>query len=225
MFILTPGLTRYKEWVAKVIRTGADTLKILTWLLILSVAGCAQLPKWQSDAALGQPLAEDSLLTQTERLANNLFASLGPLPYGKLGVVSFTELESLALSRANHSLNMLGLQLQETMIAVSTQRGFKVVEIRAANEISLFTDHERLLTRDPSEISQFVDVRYMIVGTLFQGTDNTTVNARLLDLQENVVIAAVSEQIPNTVIGLNTNQIQMKHQKMYRSSLSQESSK
>jgi TolB-like protein len=200
-------------------------VKILTLLLILLFAGCAQLPQGQSNAAQGQTIAEDTLLTHTENLANMLFANLGPLDYGKLGVVSFTELESLALSRANHSLNMLGLQLQESMIAISAQRGFKVVEIRTAKQISLFTDHERLLTRDQSEINETVDVRYMVVGTLFQGTQYTTVNARLLDLQEGVVVTAVSGQIPNTVIGLNTNQIQMKNQKLYRSSLLEVSSK
>jgi TolB-like protein len=210
---------------AKVIRIGAYTLKILTLLLILSVAGCTQLPDGQSSAAQGQIFAEDTLLYRTERLANKLFANLGPLAYGKLGVVSFTELESLALSQANYSLNMLGLQLQESMIAISAQRGFKVVEIRAAKQISLFNDHERLLTREQSEINDTVDVRYMVVGTLSQGAQHTTVNARLLDLQESVVVTAVSEQIPNTIIGLNTNQIQMKHQKLYRSSLLEVSSK
>ena len=35
----------------------------------------------------------------------------------------------------------------------------------------------------------------------------------------NGVIAAVSDNVPNSVIGLNANQIQMKHNKLYRSSL------
>ena len=105
------------------------------------------------------------------------------------------------------------------MLAVSTQRGFNVVEIRAANQVQLFKDYEKLLSRDSADISKDIDVRYMVVGTLLQGNQTTTINARLLDLREGTVIAAVSDNIPNSVIGLNANQIQMKHNKLYRSSL------
>ncbi|WP_339771905.1 FlgO family outer membrane protein [uncultured Paraglaciecola sp.] len=194
-------------------------MKILLSFLLLSLAGCSHLPSWQEDAEVRQVVAEEPLLMHTERLANNLFSSLAPIEYGNLAVVSFTELETLALSKANHSLNMLGLQLQESMLAVSTQRGFNVVEIRAANQVQLFKDYEKLLSRDSADISKDIDVRYMVVGTLLQGNQTTTINARLLDLREGTVIAAVSDNIPNSVIGLNANQIQMKHNKLYRSSL------
>lgn len=194
-------------------------MKIFLSLLALILSGCAHLPSWQEDAEEGQIVAEEPLLLHTEQIANKLFASLTPIEYGNLAVVSFTELESLALSKANHSLNMLGLQLQESMLSVSTQRGFNVVEIRAANQVQLFKDHERLLSRDSGDISKDIDVRYMVVGTLLQGNQMTTVNARLLDLREGTVVAAVSDNVPNSVIGLNANQIQMKHNKLYRSSL------
>ncbi|MGY0577280.1 MAG: FlgO family outer membrane protein [Paraglaciecola chathamensis] len=194
-------------------------MKIFLSLLALILSGCAHLPSWQEDAEEGQIVAEEPLLLHTEQIANKLFASLAPIEYGNLAVVSFTELETLALSKANHSLNMLGLQLQESMLSVSTQRGFNVVEIRAANQVQLFKDHERLLSRDSGDISKDIDVRYMVVGTLLQGNQMTTVNARLLDLREGTVIAAVSDNVPNSVIGLNANQIQMKHNKLYRSSL------
>ena len=194
-------------------------MKIFLSLLALILSGCAHLPSWQEDAEEGQIVADEPLLLHTEQIANKLFASLTPIEYGNLAVVSFTELESLALSKANHSLNMLGLQLQESMLSVSTQRGFNVVEIRAANQVQLFKDHERLLSRDSGDISKDIDVRYMVVGTLLQGNQMTTVNARLLDLREGTVIAAVSDNVPNSVIGLNANQIQMKHNKLYRSSL------
>jgi TolB-like protein len=199
--------------------SGADVLKILLSFLLLSLTGCSHLPSWQEDAEVRQVVAEEPLLMHTERLANNLFSSLAPIEYGNLAVVSFTELETLALSKANHSLNMLGLQLQESMLAVSTQRGFNVVEIRAANQVQLFKDYEKLLSRESADISKDIDVRYMVVGTLLQGNQTTTINARLLDLREGTVIAAVSDNIPNSVIGLNANQIQMKHNKLYRSSL------
>jgi TolB-like protein len=194
-------------------------LKIILGVLLLFLAGCAHFPPWQDDAEEGQAVTEEPLLLYTEQIANKLFSNMQPIEYGNLAVVSFTELESLALSKANYSLNMLGLQMQESMLAISTQRGFKVVEIRAANQVKLFSDHERLLSRDSAEISKDVDVRYMVVGTLMQGSQTTTVNARLLDLQEGIVIAAVSGDVPNKAIGLNANQVQMKHNKLYRSSL------
>lgn len=204
---------------------GEHILKIFICLMLVAISGCAQLQPWQHDAAHRQALAEETLLAHSQKLANSLFANLQPLPYGKLAVVSFTELQSLTLSEANQPLNMLGLQLQESMITISAQRGFQVVEIRAGKEISLSANHEGYLSREQSAIADSQDIRYMIVGTLFEGTDNTTVNARILDVQQGVIVAAVSDQIPNAIIGLNTNQIQMKQQQLYRSALSQESSK
>ena len=113
--------------------------------------------------------------------------------------------------------NMLGLQLQESMITVASQRGYQVKELRAGQAVEVFSDHERLLTRDLTDLATQQAVRYIIVGTLNQAEQYTTVNARMVDIQTNTVVAAASDLIPAEVLGA-TEQVQLRQQKLYRQS-------
>ena len=60
-------------------------------------------------------------------------------------------------------------------------------------------------------------LRYVIVGTLNQAEQYTTVNARMVDIQTNTVVAAASDLIPAEVLGA-TEQVQLRQQKLYRQS-------
>ncbi|MFC0050227.1 FlgO family outer membrane protein [Rheinheimera tilapiae] len=185
--------------------------------LSASLAACQQQPDRQESAAMVQEVAVGPILMYTERLAGRLFAGVQPLPKGALAVVSFTELRSLTPDPYNLSQNLLGLQLQESMIAVASQRGYQVKELRAGQAVEVFSDHERLLTRDLTDLATQQAVRYIIVGTLNQAEQYTTVNARMVDIQTNTVVAAASDLIPAEVLGA-TEQVQLRQQKLYRQS-------
>lgn len=192
-----------------------------SYLLLLALASCLvacqQQPVRQQSAAVVQDVAVAPILMYTERLAGRLFSGVQPLPKGALAVVTFTELRNLAPDPYNLSQNLLGLQLQESMIAVASQRGYQVKELRAGQALEVFADHERLLTRDLTELATQQSVRYVIVGTLNQAEQYTTVNARLVDIQTNTVVAAASDVIPAHALGA-TEQVQLRQQKLYRQS-------
>lgn len=190
---------------------------VLMLMTCLSVTACQPLASRQSPAEPLQGNAPTPALVYTERLADQLFTGLGPIQKGAIAVVSFTELKSLAPDPYNLSLNLLGLQLQESMITVASQRGYQVKELRLAKAISVYGDHERQLSRALSELAVQQSVRYVIVGTLNQSEFYTTVNARLVDIQSNSVIAAASNVIPAEVLG-STEQLQLRQQKLYRTS-------
>ena len=179
--------------------------------------GCQPLVKRQTAAVPMQSNAAAPVLVYTERLADQLFMGLAPIQKGAIAVVSFTELKSLAPDPYNLSLNLLGLQLQESMIAVASQRGYQVKELRLAQAVSVYADHERQLSRDLTQLATQQSVRYVIVGTLNQSEFYTTVNARLVDIQTNSVMAAASDVIPAEVLG-SSEQIQLRQQKLYRTS-------
>ncbi|MDZ7869482.1 MAG: FlgO family outer membrane protein [Rheinheimera sp.] len=185
--------------------------------LSASLVACQQQPERQETATMVQDVAVGPVLMYTERLAGRLFAGIQPLPKGALAVVSFTQLHSLAPDPYNLSQNLLGLQLQESMIAVASQRGYQVKELRAGQAVEVFSDHERLLTRKLTELATQQAVRYVIVGTLNQAEQYTTVNARMVDIQTNTVVAAASDLIPAEVLGA-TEQVQLRQQKLYRES-------
>lgn len=193
-------------------RTGAVSI-------LLALTACVQLPERQQSAIEAehrtQQLAVTPLLYYSERLADRLFQDLGPITPGAMAVVSFTGLQTLAPDPYNLSQNMLGLQLQESMITVASQRGYQVRELRLAAQVKVYPDHERMLSRDITELATAQSVRYVIAGTIHQAENYTTVNARLVDIQSNTVIAAASDLIPANVLG-STEQVQLRQQQLYR---------
>jgi len=189
------------------------TLGLTVWL----TSACQPIVKRQTAAAPVQSNAAAPVLVYTERLADQLFTGLAPMQKGAIAVVSFTELKSLAPDPYNLSLNLLGLQLQESMITVASQRGYLVKELRLAKAVSIYADHERQLSRDLAELAIQQSVRYVVVGTLNQSEFYTTVNARLVDIQTNSVVAAASDVIPAEVLG-SAEQLQLRQQKLYRTS-------
>lgn len=180
----------------------------------LSAAGVQQV----AAEPTGEPMkVEGPLLYYTERVADRLFTGLKPLVRGPVAVVSFTELRSLAPDPYNVTLNMLGLQLQESMLTVATQRGYQVKELRLGQSVQMYADHERMLTRQLTELAAEQSVRYIIVGTLNQSEQYTMVNARMVDVQSNQVVAAASDIVPAQVLG-TTEQVQLRQQRLYRNS-------
>lgn len=192
-------------------------LKIMVWIMcLLMISSCAQDPERQHSARGKQQVAITPVLYYTERIADRLFQDLGPIPDGTIAVVSFTELKSLAPDPFNLSMNLLGLQLQESMLTVASQRGYKVKELRLASQVKVFSDHERILSRDVTELATQQSVRYVIAGTLNQAENYTTVNARLVDIQSNTIIAAASDLVPANVLG-TAEKVQFRQQQLYRS--------
>lgn len=172
----------------------------------------------QAIAATGMPAPDNApLLFYTERVADRLFQGVAPLPRGPIAVVSFTEMRGLKPDPYNVSMNMLGLQLQESMLTVASQRGYDVKEIRLADAIAIYPDHEQMLTRDLTRLAQQQSVRYIIVGTMNQSEQFTTVNARMVDVQTHQVVAATSDLVPATVLG-STEDVQLRQQRLYRNS-------
>jgi TolB-like protein len=83
--------------------------------------------------------------------------------------------------------------------------------------VKIYADHERMLSRDISELAMQQSVRYVIAGTLNQSENYTTVNARLVDIQSNTVVAAASDLVPSSVLG-SAEQVQLRQQMLYRNS-------
>ncbi|MFC4656973.1 FlgO family outer membrane protein [Rheinheimera marina] len=183
------------------------------------LTGCSLLPDGQETAsptARSAPKkAEQPLLFYTERLADQLFAELGPIAIGQVAVVTFVDADTLKPEPAHFRFRQLGLQLQESMQTVASQLGYQVVELRATNQISLYAEHEQGLSRELAELAKQQQVRFVIAGTMTQGDYDTTVNAKLVDTEHNRVIAAASNLIPQLAFDQN-EKVRMRQDKLYR---------
>lgn len=157
------------------------------------------------------------LLYYTERLADQLFHKLQPLESGAIAVTTFTDVQLMAPDTSRHASYNASLQLQESMQTVATQLGYQVSEIRLNDAVLVHSGFENSLGRDVSQLAQNQQARYVITGTLTDGELNITVNAKLIDLKSQRVLAAASSVIPVAVLWPN-EQLQLRHNKLYRNS-------
>lgn len=189
-------------------------------ITVLLLCSCSLLPEGQEvadPAELSTASAHPPLLFYTERLADQLFHKLRPLESGAIAVTTFTDVQLMAPDISRKANYNAALQLQESMQTVATQLGYQVSEIRLNDAVLVHSGYENSLGRDLSQLSQNQQARYVITGTLTEGEVHITVNAKLIDLKNQQVLAAASSVIPLDVLWPN-EQLQLRHNKLYRNS-------
>ncbi|MBY0417882.1 MAG: hypothetical protein K2W88_07460 [Pararheinheimera sp.] len=189
-------------------------------MTVLLLCSCSFLPQGQDVAEpvqLSKAEQHPPLLFYTERLADQLFYKLQPLEAGAIAVTTFADVQLMAPDISRNSSYNASLQLQESMQAVATQLGYQVSEIRLNDAVAIHPGFENALGRDLNQLRQNQQARYVITGTLTEGEVHITVNAKLIDLKSQQVLAAASSVIPVAVLWPN-EQLQLRHNKLYRNS-------
>lgn len=189
-------------------------------ITVLLLCSCSSLPQGQDIAdpvKISKAEQQPPLLFYTERLADQLFHKLQPLESGAIAVTTFADVQLMAPDTSRKSSYNASLQLQESMQTVATQLGYQVSEIRLNDAVLVHPGFENALGRDVSQLAQNQQARYVITGTLTEGEAHITVNAKLIDLKSQQVLAAASSVIPVAVLWPN-EQLQLRHNKLYRNS-------
>lgn len=189
-------------------------------ITVLLLCSCSSLPQGQDIAdpvKVSEAEQHPPLLFYTERLADQLFHKLQPLESGAIAVTTFADVQLMAPDTSRKSSYNASLQLQESMQTVATQLGYQVSEIRLNDAVLVHPGFENSLGRDLSLLAQNQQARYVITGTLTEGEVHITVNAKLIDLKSQQVLAAASSVIPVAVLWPN-EQLQLRHNKLYRNS-------
>lgn len=189
-------------------------------ITVLLLCSCSSLPQGQDIAVpvtVSKAEQHPPLLFYTERLADQLFHKLQPLESGAIAVTTFADVQLMAPDTSRKSSYNASLQLQESMQTVATQLGYQVSEIRLNDAVLIHPGFENSLGRDLSLLAQNQQARYVITGTLTEGEVHITVNAKLIDLKSQQVLAAASSVIPVAVLWPN-EQLQLRHNKLYRNS-------
>lgn len=189
---------------------------------LLAGASCSLLPQRQESANEEALLNSSSrniepLLFYTEQIAEQLFYKLAPLEAGAIVVTTFGDVQTLAPNVSQHSRLNAALQLQESMQTVAAQLGYQVSEARLNRAVLVETTSELVLSRDLAELAHVPGARYVITGTLTEGPQALTVNAKLIELGSSQVKAAASGLIPVQAFGI-AEQLQLRQNKLYRQS-------
>jgi TolB-like protein len=109
----------------------------------------------------------------------------------------------------------LGLQIQESLMTFATQAGLKVIEYKTLPTIKISAHADKMLSRQVNELNPTISADYFLTGTYTLQESNTIVNIRLIQIPENIVLAAATDYVPNNVMW-SASKISMKNNKIYR---------
>jgi TolB-like protein len=109
----------------------------------------------------------------------------------------------------------LGLQIQESLMTFATQAGLKVIEYKTMPNIKISNQADKMLSRQVDELNSDVSADYFLTGTYTLQESNTIVNIRLIQMPENIVLAAATDYVPNDTMW-SSSKVTLKNNQIYR---------
>ncbi len=170
-----------------------STTLLLGAVFVISACAHPVARDWQAKPILDVDLI-DSSYEAADRLMENLITDLDASK--TLLVASFVDIDNVERS------NTLGRMVSEQISSRISQHGFGVIEIKLREQLSVRPETgELLLSRDYTALRDGNDAQAVVVGSYALGQNKLYVNARIVRLNDNVVIAAHNYSLP---IGTNT---------------------
>ncbi|MEM0516604.1 FlgO family outer membrane protein [Pseudoalteromonas sp. YIC-827] len=191
----------------------------------LALTACAQSESsiLHSERSQDGQLSTQAIHGHTQRLAEQLLARThGNEKYqgefvltGRIAVGTFLPIKQLAHDSQHPKLHDLGLQLQDGFITLMAQAGFEVVEYKQSDSIYMQMEQDKMLSRDVMRLTQRHNLDYYLTGTLLRQQDGYVVNARLIKLDTQQVVAAATDYLPANVFWPEQKSI-LRHGQIYR---------
>ncbi len=108
-------------------------------------------------------------------------------------VTTFVDLNDLTKT------SVFGRMMAERMIDEMSRRGFRMLEVRRAQDLFMKKDvGEMILTRDVAELADSTQARAVLAGTYVATETSIIINARLIDTRSPQVLSTVSFEVAMT---------------------------
>jgi TolB-like protein len=152
------------------------------------------------------------------RLANKLFSNAKKInlsqtvAVGTFLPIHLTNTPNLA------EQHFIGLQIQESFITLAAQAGLGVVEFKTSSTIKITEDADIMLSRNIKDLQSDVDAQYFLTGTYSEYGNKLMVNARIIELSNQRVVAAVTDYIAMPSLS-NEQKTTIKNNLLYRNAL------
>ncbi len=111
-----------------------------------------------------------------------------------VAVVSFVMLNS----DYNNS-NLLGIQIAESLIHEVHKFGIPVIDFKTTGYIRVTAQGDFAFSKDYEDFSGDMPARYIVGGTMLKHTDGYLINARIVGVKSQAVVASAQSFIPNSV--------------------------
>jgi TolB-like protein len=149
------------------------------------------------ETVISEPTQYMGIHFHSTQLAHKLFSSVQSMQHNaQIAVGTFTDIETLKETNRFETTNYkLGLQLAESLTTISVQYGLTVVEFKTLPGIQITESSDLMLSRNISLLDKNHDVDYFLTGTLTVQDGGTVVNAKLIDVNSNFIVAAATHFI------------------------------
>lgn len=193
------------------------------WFVVLVsalISGCSS-ANWQntdSDTSVTQAPnrhPSNTLHSHVEQLARQLLSTSQTFNASQtlaVGTILPTRLNS---GEPLPEYSALGLQIQESLMTFATQAGLKVIEYKTMPSIKISDNADSMLSRDVNDLTKDIAIDYFLTGTYTLQENSTMVNIRLIQVPENMVIAAATDYVPNDVMW-SQSKATLKNNQIYR---------
>lgn len=111
-----------------------------------------------------------------------------------VAVVSFVMLDS----NYNDS-NLLGIQIAESLIHEVHKFGIPVIDFKTTGYIRVTEKGDFAFSKDYEDFTGDMPARYIVGGTMLKHTDGYLINARIVGVKSQAVVASAQSFIPNSV--------------------------
>lgn len=173
-------------------------------LLLFSLVGCVSLSElvpFAQEVETSPTVRQPDLIQFSHRMANSLaLAKVNIAAEAGIALGTFTPIDTLAFDTGtDERLKLLALQLSAGLSSAMTQQGFRIIEYKLRNSISIKKDQDLMLSRKLTDLRDKHNIHYFLTGTLTPSQQGVLVNARLIDAKSKLVIAAVTDKLAKSV--------------------------
>lgn len=94
----------------------------------------------------------------------------------------------------------LGRRVSENLIHEMQKYGYKIIEYKAMNSITIDDKGEYVFSRTMDDLKKEMQVTYALSGTYTRYDDSLTINCRIIDIATSLVVSTAHVSIPKSVL-------------------------
>jgi len=172
-------------------------MKVLfMFIVLLFVASCSNTLTHQEK----QTVNSGELHQHIVRLGNKLFSTSRSIQLSEsVAVGTFLPIKQLS-GKDLPEKNVFGHKIQESFITIGMQAGLNIIEFKTMPSIKLQNGYDIMLSRDTKELNKEINAKYFLTGTYTEEVDHLIVNARIIELETQKVVAAATDYIPRNMM-------------------------
>jgi len=152
--------------------------------------------KDSNDILIGIKKPYRNLNDYVRSLTHELISNMNHVkPQSVLAASSFVYIDSNFLTTPNFAK-----QIQESFIYEFHKVGQSIIEFKSTGFIRILPEGDFALSNDYTELKSIQPIDYILMGTLTQLIDGVQVNAKIVGVRSDAVVAAAQIIIPRNVI-------------------------